>query len=239
MPPKGNKAASSSSLASEITAAEMFAMMKEQMDRIEHAQKDTLSEVKDMKEKYTDLLSKFENHDKDISTIKTTIKALDSTQSSLQEQQERLKRMNNIIVMGVPESSDAVPTLQNLMNIILPGHNLNLNEWRLGKPEEGKVRPCRIQLNCNNDVRRAIANRSFLKDKPEFSSIYVKPDETRAQQMQSKAKREQRIANQPHASQSQPRPKRNADAMDDTPTTTPTASKRPNTGEFNFVYNSQ
>lgn len=108
---------------------------------------------------------------------------LSAVQSAMKEQQDRIRKLNNIIVMGIPEDDNAHTTLAELMNFLLPNNELHINaNIRIGMSTRGKTRPIRVQLNNNNDVHRVLKQSKSLKNHEKFQNIYLNKDLTKLQQ---------------------------------------------------------
>ncbi|CAL8098750.1 unnamed protein product [Orchesella dallaii] len=127
----------------------------------------------------------------DTDNLANDVNDLGHMRKQLKEQQDRIKRLNNIIVMGIPEDEMDLQTLHNVMEVILPGNNLRLRakEMRIGIEMDGKTRPIRVQLNCNNDVWTALGRGKELKAFSEFDNIYIRKDNTRAEREERAKKR--------------------------------------------------
>ncbi|CAL8083631.1 unnamed protein product [Orchesella dallaii] len=124
------------------------------------------------------------------------IKAIATAHEKLQEQQDRLKRVNNIVIMGIPENENEHRVLSSVMQILLPNNTLRIraHDMRIGKPSQGRLRPIRVQLNSKNEVHDALQNGKLLKDMDKFQSIYIRMDQTKQQQQDRKDKIRKRAA---------------------------------------------
>lgn len=118
------------------------------------------------------------------------IYALQGEVSYLLETTERLKRQNNIILHGVAEDSKAEDTVGRIMNILCPRNTLPLRDFRIGTIQANRIRPLRMRLGNVNEVDAALKRSFHLKNKSEYSGIYVTRDLTSMQQMESKKRRE-------------------------------------------------
>jgi len=141
-----------------------------------------------LEEKYVQLAENTTKYNEKTNKIQDSLDDIVDMQCKLKEQQDRINRSNNIVIMGIPENSMDINTLNEVMNIILPNHGLRLRsrEMRVGKEARGKIRPIRVQLDSNNDVYRATENSKALKDMDRYSGIYARRDETKRQQEERK-----------------------------------------------------
>ncbi|CAL8149319.1 unnamed protein product [Orchesella dallaii] len=134
---------------------------------------------------------KEKKYKEDADNLANDVNDLGHMQRQLKEQQDRIKRLNNIVVMGIPEDEMELQTLHNVMQVIMPGNNLRLRakEMRIGIEMDSKTRPIRVQLNCNNDVWTALGRGKELKAYSEFDNIYIRKDNTRVEREERAKKR--------------------------------------------------
>ncbi|CAL8137505.1 unnamed protein product [Orchesella dallaii] len=129
-------------------------------------------------------------------TLRVDLKAIATTQDKLQEQQDRLKRINNIVIMGIPEDENDHGVLSSVMQVLLPNNTLRIrtHKMRIGKPSQERMRPIRVQLNSNNEAHSALQNAKKLKDIDKFQNIYARLDQTKQQQLERRDKIRKREA---------------------------------------------
>ncbi|OXA44848.1 hypothetical protein Fcan01_20597 [Folsomia candida] len=124
-------------------------------------------------------------------SIKDTL--LQEVREEFVEQKQRLIRMCNIILMGVPESTEGLNVAAQLMKVIVPEWVGPLHDNRIGDPEGRKPRPIRINLSTVQQKTQALKNCSMLKDRTEFKTISVRKDLTRQEQTEWKEKSKARV----------------------------------------------
>ncbi|CAL8092578.1 unnamed protein product [Orchesella dallaii] len=141
---------------------------------------DRVTNVEETNKKQTEQAKKSK---KEVDILANDVNDLGHMQKQLKEQQDRLKRLNNIVVMGIPEDENEIETLEKVMQVVMPLNNLRLRakEMRIGAAIEGKIRPIRVQMNCNNDVWSALSKSKDLKSYTEYENIYIRKDNTRAE----------------------------------------------------------
>jgi len=115
------------------------------------------------------------------------IDCVDKIRAEFMEQRDRLIRLNNLVIYGVPESSDGLSLATDLMKILLPSFNGPVVDVRLGpKPMNPaattRPRPLRIALNSANEQIIALKNRRKLKGMDIFKGISLNQDLTKKQQ---------------------------------------------------------
>lgn len=108
--------------------------------------------------------------------------------ADLSEQCDRLKRSTNIVLMGVPEDSNAIKTCKEILDIALPNNDIWVTDSRIGTKQDGKIRPIRICLNGPNQVLQAVGNYKKVRQKAKFANISIRRDETKRQQAERKEK---------------------------------------------------
>jgi len=107
---------------------------------------------------------------------------------SIKEDQDILRRINNLIIMGAPESPEGLSLVKDLFQIILPDKQVLVRDHRLG-PANDKPRPLRIYLDNAGDKRTALNNCKKLKGIDHLKNLSVKQDLTKAQQIQRRNER--------------------------------------------------
>ncbi|CAG9761640.1 unnamed protein product [Ceutorhynchus assimilis] len=102
----------------------------------------------------------------------------------LQELQERQLRSKNILIFGLHETNiqnredrekDEKAKVNNILKQCVDTFNEEIQYYRLGKPDEGKVRPIKVVLKSIETVIQILRNKNKL---PKDSQSYIKPDLT-------------------------------------------------------------
>lgn len=106
--------------------------------------------------------------------------------NSLNEEILRLRKISNLILMGVPETDEGINCAKRLIQQVLPkSHShIEIENIRIGKvaPDKKNPRPLRIQLSNPLEKKTALKNCFKLAGINEFKGISVRPDLTRLQQ---------------------------------------------------------
>jgi len=108
---------------------------------------------------------------------------LDIAVNTIREENDRNRRKNNIIVMGIQESNNSDSTITDLLRLIAPNHT-DASHERVGKPDSSKNRPVRIMLPNSIIKRDALKNCFKLHNNDTFKGISVRPDLTKKQQLE-------------------------------------------------------
>jgi hypothetical protein len=198
-----------------------------QFDEIRNNQKEIVTRL-DKIEKDKDAM--MENQEKMKETLfnfqQNVAEDMNHINSKLNEEIVKLRKINNLIIMGVPENDGGLALIKKLLEIILPEqhNNITILNKRLGRdPVNGKPRPLRITLNSQSEKELALNNCKKLKGMEEFAKISVRPDLTKQQQhdraartpIQTRATTKKRRLTDPSSSQPLPKqPKTNDEAMD-------------------------
>ncbi len=109
----------------------------------------------------------------------------------IMEKTERIKRMTNIILHGIPEDGNAIHTITKIMSILCPRNALYIRDFRIGTIRPHKIRPVKIRLSCANEVDAALYRSSILKQRAEFTGMYVTRDLTPQQQFEKQERRDE------------------------------------------------
>ncbi|CAL8112555.1 unnamed protein product [Orchesella dallaii] len=158
----------------------------EQVGKVQETQNQMNNRLSDIENELKNVSATTSQNQTDIKTLQQNFKEIKTAHESLQEKADRLTRMNNLVIMNIPEDDNALNLLAELMQIILPGNDLRLRNHRIGKQEPGKTRPIKVHLNSHNDVLKAMGNCKHLKNQPNLTKLSVLKDETRNQQQQRK-----------------------------------------------------
>lgn len=107
----------------------------------------------------------------------------------LVELDDRNNRKSNIVIFGVPESvsgPDAVNRVEvdkrkvfDILSVVDPDFEMGeIKPIRLGKFSNERLRPIKITLNSENDVRRIIRNGNKLRSHSQYEKVFVSFDRT-------------------------------------------------------------
>jgi len=130
---------------------------------------------------------------KSVEKIEEKLQGFSQLKDDLAEETNKIRKLTNLIVFGIPEKSDANRIIEQLLQLVLPAITYSPPYHRLGKEiTEDKPRPIKITLNCLNEVNAALGNGKLLKGKSEFQGIYIQKDLTKRQQDIRKLNREAR-----------------------------------------------
>jgi hypothetical protein len=99
----------------------------------------------------------------------------------LHEEKDRLRRANNILIMGLPENDSGLRLANNLMKVLLPTITVTILDQRVGIQIPNNTRPVRIHLSNAADVRSALNKSKKIKGNPTFGNISVRKDVTKKQ----------------------------------------------------------
>ncbi|OXA42545.1 hypothetical protein Fcan01_22750 [Folsomia candida] len=99
------------------------------------------------------------------------------------EEIRKIRKLNNLVVMGIPETNDGQKLLTDLLKIIYPTSytSLKLDE-RIGQLTTSSLRPVRLRFSSATERQLALDNCKNLKGLVQFDKISVKKDLTRKQQ---------------------------------------------------------
>lgn len=138
-----------------------------------------LSEIAALRHENVDLRTKVDD-------LEMKINSLDSDNIQI-EILDRIRRKNNIVIMGVPETSRGLENddIQRLIDSLVPGVSANLKTcFRIGKtpkPENtGNPRPIKVVFKSEDDSLSILKNKKKI-DTNEFQGISIKADLTFAQ----------------------------------------------------------
>jgi len=106
----------------------------------------------------------------------------------MQEKIDRLRRQNNLVIMGIEENSSEVNTLASLFSIIWPQGSFENRYTRVGPQIENAAhpRPIRVEIPSFLEKKQIISNCRKLKGVTTLKGISVKNDMTKTQQQEHK-----------------------------------------------------
>lgn len=136
------------------------------------------SENTELKEKVQILESKLQsfnaintNTNTDVTPVNSPLPAIAAQQDLILEMQERNRRLNNVILVGIPEINEANSTLrkQNDQNLVMKSIKtiydncpMPIFTVRIGKYQYGKNRPIKVCFESSNTVKHIFKNKSKL-----------------------------------------------------------------------------
>lgn len=173
------------SLGSRIT------VLESEVCEVKNEQRTLQQQQRDMEVQQNNIQSTQEDQAEDIHALQEDMSCFKNACFDLKECTERLKKASNIIIHGVKEDSRALPTITRLMNIIFPRNTLHIRDLRIGNVTPNKIRPVRLRLGSANEVDAVLYKTNMLKDRSEYTGIYVTRDLTRMQQAEKKQRREE------------------------------------------------
>ncbi|CAG9771563.1 unnamed protein product [Ceutorhynchus assimilis] len=102
------------------------------------------------------------------------------------ESQERITREKNVLIMGLPESSNLEEDktrINSLIKLTNPSLDLKyLKIMRLGKEKSlNKERPIKLELNTKESAMHLIKTQNLIKQNQHFTSVSIKSDQTKIQ----------------------------------------------------------
>lgn len=157
--------------------------MKYQINDIKSSTEKLLAEHRNMKIEISQLQKASSSTESKISSIETEIEKLKSTpavqresqillnEKIINELQERERRSKNIIVVGLPESTNSDDSVRNIGDInsvqkmfqdLLPENPKVIKAIRLGKDFAGKVRSLKVVLESPQEVKEIMKNKYKL-----------------------------------------------------------------------------
>lgn len=159
-----------------------------QLDELKKSNNDILERLDKVEKEKDELKSNHSVIQEQVKTLRTDMgQHLDQLDGKIDEEINRLRRINNIIVMGLPEGEDGVRLAEELMQIILPNSTIEIKDERLGRDLNAeKPRPMRIRLSNEVEKQTALNNCKKLKGLHNFNKVSVKKDLTKMQQVLQK-----------------------------------------------------
>ena len=119
-----------------------------------------------------------------LSTTKKSVKQV------IEKVNEEEKRSANLMIYGLPEVEnenigDRVESVYRSMNI--PAPRTNVDVYRIGKKQEGRTRPIRVECQNSGDVDFALVHSRRLKSSENHSTVYLAPDRSKEQRLEHSA----------------------------------------------------
>ena len=108
-----------------------------------------------------------------------------SVKQVIEKVNEEERRACNLMIYGLPEHDDenigdVVYEVCQSMGDVIPKEK-SIDCYRVGKKQEGKVRPVRLECQNRGDVEFALIHSKRLKNSAKFSKVYLAPDRSKEQ----------------------------------------------------------
>ena len=135
--------------------------------------------VKNELKSWSDVVKK--NQTSQVNSTKKSVKEV------IEEVHEEDRRACNVMVYGLEEGAEDEAGLVFLMadlTLEVDCNGVECNDiYRVGKREEGKTRPIRVECKTRSDVQFLLSNARKLKKTEKFCKVYLAPDRTREQKV--------------------------------------------------------
>ena len=145
-------------------------------------------------------LNKFDEtarrHEVEINSLKSNLNEMMKVvpQTVLQEAEDRMFRLNNVIVSGIQESDGSMDDriahdsncIDRLLDELMVKNDLKSDVVRLqrvGRSKDGKPRMLRIVFNNIHSKITLLQRAKSLRNSHDFKGIFINPDRTRIQTM--------------------------------------------------------
>ena len=181
--------------------SELKLLIKESRDDVIRVLKEDMCNLKDKLESLTSRFSDLEasvlsverNHDNlksEISVVKTELDSaiVDANKLSLNEMDNRMSRMNNIVIRGLPEENGTITEREvkdkSIVSEVFNVLKVNTDMFevrRLGKPNKNRPRLLRVSLSSICTKMEVLRKSKSLKHS-RFQEIFIQPDLTPFQQ---------------------------------------------------------
>jgi len=121
----------------------------------------------------------------ELEDVKSSIK---DCRDDIKEQTDRIKRRDNLIVMGIPENTEGEEMLTELITLILPDYYMMVMHDRVGPKKENANHPRPIRLFLQNPKMKstALKNCKLLKNHIRLQKVSVRKDLTKIEQLEKK-----------------------------------------------------
>lgn len=173
-----------------VTLDHLYSTMVANFTQIRNSQSVLQSSVDQLKATQESILQRLGNVEALTESLSTSQSELNGEVKALKddarEQYQKLLRMSNIILMGVPETDAGLQLANNLLNFLHSEWKGPIVDRRVGDPtqNQGKPRPLRIPVKHSLMRDEIIFNCSKLKGKAEFAGISVRRDLTKKEQLE-------------------------------------------------------
>ncbi|KAL5256543.1 hypothetical protein ACHWQZ_G011706 [Mnemiopsis leidyi] len=112
-----------------------------------------------------------------------------SVKQAVRAVNEEKKRSKNLMIYGWQEKEkeadfEVTKTVKEVLNDIdiYPAPHIH-EAYRIGKKEQGKNMPIKVELESADDVDIALRRARYLKDSDRFQHVYIGPDRTKENQL--------------------------------------------------------
>ena len=111
----------------------------------------------------------------------------ESVKQVLKKVSEEERRSANLMIYGLPERDGenivkSVEEIYGSMNVQAPKEAIDC--YRIGKKEDGKVRPIRLECQTRMEVDFALVHSRKLKYSAKHAEVYLAPDRTKEQRLE-------------------------------------------------------
>ena len=156
--------------------------LETQSDQLETVKSTVKSELNIGLQGWADVVKK--NTTQLQSNVLTTTKK--SVKQVIEKVNEEERRSCNLMIYGLPESDGEiigtkVDTVYHSMNNSIP---TTIDCYRVGKQQEGKTRPIRLECQNRCDVEFALVHSKRLRDSAKHSQVYLAPDRSKEQRQE-------------------------------------------------------
>ena len=115
-----------------------------------------------------------------ITTTKHSVKKV------MEKVNEEERRASNLMFYGLPEeeSEEIGSVLAGVFESMSITPPKAIDGYRIGRKQEGKVRPIRLECKIRSDVDYALLHSKRLRNSDKHSRVYLAPDRTKEQREQ-------------------------------------------------------
>ena len=111
----------------------------------------------------------------------------ESVKQVMKKVSEEERRSANLMIYGLPEHDgenivQSVEDIYKSMNVSAPKEAIDC--YRIGKKQDGKVRPIRLECQNRQEVEFALVHSRKLKYSVKHSGVYLAPDRTKEQRLE-------------------------------------------------------
>ena len=116
-----------------------------------------------------------------LTTTKKTVKQV------MEKVNEEERKSANLMIYGLPEVENeeiAIAVDEMFMSMNLSTPKVTFDCYRVGKKQEGKTRPIRLECQNRGDVDFALVHSRRLKNSARHSRVYLGPDRSKEQRLE-------------------------------------------------------
>ena len=134
--------------------------------------------------------TKIKSFDERLSVIESRSNGIDSEDKVVRELSEIESKRRNILILGLPEPSSSggisprdkdTQVVDSLLEKVAEKKVAFDVRFRIGKKEEGKIRPIVVSLRDEREKESILRGSSKLKDSQDWKDVYIRSDLTKAQ----------------------------------------------------------